>query len=158
VCTSLTAITVDVLNLAYSSVEGVLFNKSQTVLLQYPGGKAGGYTLPNGVTSIGDSAFYDSHNLPSVTIPNSVTSIGRWAFYSCGLTSVTGGNGVTSIGNYAFYSCDHLTSFTLGNGVTSIEEHAFASCTSLTGVYFQGNAPSLGGGTSVFDGDNKATI
>ena len=53
-CTSLTAITVDAANPAYSSVDGVLFDKSQTTLLQYPDGKAGAYTIPDSVTSIGD--------------------------------------------------------------------------------------------------------
>ena len=75
-CTSLTAITVDALNSVYSSVDGVLFNKSQTTLIQYPGGKAGSYTIPNSVTSIGDGAFSGCTSLTSVTIPNSVTSIG----------------------------------------------------------------------------------
>jgi hypothetical protein len=51
-CTSLSAITVEALNSFYSSVDGVLFNKSQTTLIQYPGGKAGSYTIPNSVTSI----------------------------------------------------------------------------------------------------------
>ena len=44
----LNEITVDALNSVYSSVEGVLFNKSQTTLIQYPGGKGGGYTIPKG--------------------------------------------------------------------------------------------------------------
>ena len=52
-CTSLTAITVDPLNSAYSSVAGVLFDKSRTTLIQYPVGKAGTYTIPNSVTNIG---------------------------------------------------------------------------------------------------------
>ncbi|MGA2867045.1 MAG: leucine-rich repeat domain-containing protein, partial [Verrucomicrobiota bacterium] len=55
-CTSLTAITVDALNYVYSSVAGVLFNKSQTTLIQCPGGKAGSYTVPSSVTNIGDYA------------------------------------------------------------------------------------------------------
>src|ERR1035437_6548260 len=57
-CTSLIAITVAATNSVYSSVAGVLFNKSQTTLIQCPGGKAGSYTIPNTVTSIGSYAFY----------------------------------------------------------------------------------------------------
>ena len=45
--------TVDTNNPAYSSVDGVLFNKSQTTLIQCPGAKTGSYTIPNSVTSIG---------------------------------------------------------------------------------------------------------
>ena len=56
-CTSLTAITVDPLNPVYSSLDGVLFDKSQTTLIFCPQGKVGTYTIPNSVTSIGDDAF-----------------------------------------------------------------------------------------------------
>jgi len=143
-CTSLSAITVDALNSVYSSVDGVLFNKSQTVLIIFPGDKAGNYTIPNSVTSIGNYAFAGS-SLTSVTIPNNVTSIGDFAFSGCTiLTKVRIGNGVTSIGSQAFRSCASLTSVTIPTSVTGIGGFAFASCTSLTGVYFKGNAPSVG--------------
>ena len=56
-CDSLTEINVDTLNTAYSSIAGVLFNKTQTALIRYPGGKAGAYTIPDGVVSIEYSAF-----------------------------------------------------------------------------------------------------
>ncbi|MBR1656394.1 MAG: leucine-rich repeat domain-containing protein [Prevotella sp.] len=97
-------------NTAYSSIDGVLFNKSQTELVCYPGGKQGAYTIPNSVTSIGSSAFYGCTGLTSVTIGNSVTSIGWAAFDGCtGLTSVTIPNSVTSIEEFAFVDCDKLT-------------------------------------------------
>jgi len=65
--------------------------------------------IPEGVTIIGDWAFYNCTGLTSVTIPDSVTSIGERAFYNCtGLRSVTIGNGVTSIGQDAFDGCDCL--------------------------------------------------
>src|SRR5206468_2888352 len=53
-CSGLTAINVDPLNKDYSSMDGVLFNKSQTLLLRYPAGKAGSFAIPNSVTSIGE--------------------------------------------------------------------------------------------------------
>jgi len=56
-CTSLSAIIVDALNSCYSSVDGVLFNKSQTTLIQCPGGKGGSYSIPDSVTTIGNYAF-----------------------------------------------------------------------------------------------------
>ena len=56
-CASLTAITVDALNPFYSGLNGVLFSKSQAMLIQYPGGRGGGYTIPASVTNIGDYAF-----------------------------------------------------------------------------------------------------
>src|ERR1017187_3258110 len=103
-CASLTAITVDTNNPAYSSVGGILFNKSQTTLIQYPGGIVGGYIVSNSVTNIGASAFYYCTDLTSVTIGNSVTSIGDWAFGKCfGLTGVYFvGNAPTNVGDYVF--------------------------------------------------------
>jgi hypothetical protein len=80
----------------YTSVGGVLFNKSQTTLIQYPISLTGSYTFPESVTSIGDSAFADCY-LTSVTIPNSVTNIGSGAFSgSTHLVSVMIGTGVTN--------------------------------------------------------------
>jgi hypothetical protein len=179
-CTSLSAITVDVLNSAYSSEAGVLYNKSQTTLIQCPGGKTGSYAIPNSVTSIGRWAFELCTNLTSVTIPNSVTSIGLGAFESCtsltnvtlsssvtsiettafayciSLTSITIPSSVTSIRSFAFESCTSLTSITIPNSVTEVGNYAFRLCGSLTGVHFKGNAPILGSG--VFDADNKATV
>ena len=66
--------------------------------------------IEDGVTSIGDSAFFRCSQLASIEIPSSVKSIGDYAFYDCtGLTSITIPKSVTSIGNYAFYGCDKLT-------------------------------------------------
>ncbi len=134
-CTGLTRITVRALNAFYSSVDGVLFNKPQTTLIQYPGSKVGRYTIPDSVTSIGDYAFDGCGGLTSVTLSNSVTSIGSSAFSSCyGLTSITIPDSVTNIGSAAFYYCSGLTNVTLGNRVTSIGDSAFSGCTSLTSI------------------------
>ena len=78
-CHSLTAITADTNNPAFSSVAGVLFDKSQTTLVAYPGGITGSYAVPNGVTNIGSGSFYGC-SLLCVTLPASVGSIGAWAF------------------------------------------------------------------------------
>ena len=62
--------------------------------------------IEDGVTRIGDYAFYDCTGLTTVTIPASVTRIGSYAFEVCtGLTAVTIGNGVTYIGGDAFFNC-----------------------------------------------------
>ena len=88
--------------------------------------------IPNSVTSIGYSAFYNCSGLTSVTIGNSVASIGSSAFSSCeGLTSVTIPNSVTSIGSYAFDGCSGLTSVTIGSSVTFIDNYAFKNCSGL---------------------------
>ena len=144
-CTSLPAITVDPLNPAYSSLGGVLLDKTQTTVIEYPVGKAGAYTIPNSVTSIGAGAFYECSSLTSVTIPNSVTSIGSSAFSSCtSLNSIAIGSSVTSIGDGAFVGCTSLTSVTIPNSVTSIGSSAFSSCTSLTSLTIPNSVTSIG--------------
>jgi hypothetical protein len=144
-CISLTSITVSVSNSNYSSLDGVLFNKDKSILIGFPGGKIGSYTIPDSVTSIGGSAFDRCTGLTSVTIPDSVTSIGGSAFDRCtGLTSVTIGNSVTSIGAYAFYSCTGLTTITIPSSVTSIGEGAFNQCTGLTSVTIGNSVLTIG--------------
>jgi hypothetical protein len=148
-CTSLSAITVEPLNSVYSSVAGVLFDKSQTTLIVCPVGNAGSYTIPNGVTSIESNAFLDCASLTSVTIPGSVTNIGDSAFYECAsLTNATIANGVTSIGEGAFACCSSLTSVTIPGSVTNLGDAVFYGCYNLTSVYFTGNAPNYN--SSVF--------
>ena len=141
-CSGLTSINVVTDNPNYCSVEGVLFNKYKTVLVQCPGGKEGDYTIPNSVTSIGNDAFRDCTGLTSVTIPNSVTTIDNYAFSGCsGLTSVTIPNRVTGIGWGAFYGCSGLTSVTIPNSVTSIGWEAFNQCSNLKHIISMNTTP-----------------
>lgn len=179
-CHTLLAIEVDEANEAYSSLNGVLFDKQQKQLIAYPAAKQGAYTIPNSVTSIGDEAFVWCTGLTSITIPSSVTSIGKTAFEGCtDLTSVSIPNSVTSIGDYtfaqcfglmsvsipnsvtkigegAFWDCIGLTSVTIPNSVTSIGNYAFAGCTALSKILVEHASP-LSIYQSTFDGVNKET-
>ena len=95
--------------------------------------------IENGVTGIGEHAFYACRVLERVTIPDTVTSIGDYAFCFCQeLTGVTIPNSVTSLGSYIFNGCFALTSVTIPNSVTSIGSSAFDGCSSLTDVYYNG--------------------
>ena len=88
-------------------------------------------TIPDSVTSIELAAFNNCNNLTSITIPDSVTSIGDSAFELCNkLSSITLSNNITSIGNWAFHGC-HLTSIAIPDSVTSIGAMAFYSCSNL---------------------------
>jgi hypothetical protein len=83
-CDGLTSISVNANNPAYSSLNGVLFNKSQDTLIEYPTALITyNYTVPRSVTTIDDDAFYGASGFASVTIPNSVNSIGEDAFAYC---------------------------------------------------------------------------
>ena len=135
-CDSLTDIDVSMNNEIYSSKDGVLFNKTQTILIKYPEGKSSSeYIIPSSVTSIGNYAFENCGSLTSIRIPDSVTSIGSYAFYGCiWLESIIIPDSVTSIGNYAFYGCYFLKSIIIPDGVTSIGHLAFAFCASLESI------------------------
>ena len=101
--------------------------------------------IKDGVTNIGNNAFFDQPALTSVEIPNSVTSIGESAFFLCtSLTSVTIGNSLTRIGNRAFGTCSALLSVELPNSLTNIEEFAFESCFSLTSITIPNSVTSIG--------------
>ncbi len=84
----LTSINVDAANQAYSSKDGVLYNKEQTTLISCPGGKRGEMIIPSSVTIIWSHAFYGCR-LTSITIPSSVMGLGQYLFFGySGLTSV----------------------------------------------------------------------
>ena len=102
-------------------------------------------TIPDSVMTIGNGVFAGCSNLTSVTIGDSVTTIGSSAFYLCtSLTSVTIPDSVTTIGDYAFYWCDSLTTVTIGDSVTSIGDEAFYECRSLTSVTIPDSVTSIG--------------
>lgn len=167
-CDSLTSITVAAGNPNYRSVDGVLFNKDKTVLLQYPGGKEGDYAIPNGVKTVGEHAFCGSTGLTGVSIPSSVKTLAYGAFSDCdALKSMTVPDTVTSVGENAFSECEALESVTLSknqkiiarslctlcpslqsvtipNGIEEIEMYAFVSCKSLTGVSFPKSLKTIG--------------
>ena len=150
-CTGLTNITVDSSNPSFCSESGVLFNKDKTTLIYCPRRKTGSYTIPDGVTAIGDYAFYYCSGLTSVTIPSSVTSIGESAFQHCtGLTSITIPNSVTSIVNLAFWDCDSLTIVYIPSGVNFVPDES-----GLTGDFISQTATKI---TYTVDSSNNVKI
>lgn len=89
-------------------------------------------TIENGVTNIGNDAFFCCRALRSVEIGDSVTKIGTRTFGWCSnLYNIVIGNNVTSIGEYAFYYCTSLVSVIIPENITFIGEYTFANCTGL---------------------------
>lgn len=151
-CSALTSITVNSNNAFYTTTNGVLYDKARTVLIQYPSGLPGTYTIPETVANIGDGAFGDAFGLTRVVIPDAVTNIGFEAFYSCiHLSSVTMGASVKTIQQAAFFYCPALTSIVFPASLTSLGFESFAGCQNLTSACFEGNAPTDGGSVFFFD-------
>ena len=133
-------------------------------------------TLPEGLESIGNAAFWGCGYLVQIEIPNSVTNLGAWAFRDCdklrevkfpvGLREIPDGlfyryynfgefrlerfvvpEGVERIGKYAFYGNRKLGEVRVPKSVREIGDYAFCNCTSLTNVVFEGESrPQIGEG------------
>lgn len=141
--TNLRAIYVDEANPNYADHDGALIDLETNTLLRCPEGKAGTYTIPEGVTRIADYAFHPCRRLTSVTIPEGVASIGNRAFLGCrGLTTVTIPGSVTSIGSSAFSIGPELTSLVfMGDAPSDYGFSPFGySRSSLTIYYLAGRA------------------
>ncbi|HNX34952.1 MAG TPA: leucine-rich repeat protein [Kiritimatiellia bacterium] len=133
-CSRLPAIQVDDANPSYRSVEGVLFDKPGTAVIAYPAGKAGTFTIPDGVRAVGGCAFLSCTGLTSITFPS----------------------GVTNIGESAFQYCTGLTSLVLPASAARLDRIAFKCCFKLARLLCKGDAPALG--DYVFENSNRATV
>ena len=128
--------------------DNILFNKDKSRIISFRNQKLTLYVIPNSVTSIGDSAFYDSRSLSNIVIPNSVTSIGDSAFEGCNsLGSLVIPNSVINIGKGAFKWCKSLAEVVIPNSVTNIGEFAFCGCSSLAEFVIPNSVTNIGKGT-----------
>ncbi len=150
-CGELELFTVDAANPNYSSEDGALYNKAKSRLITCPGGFAGIFTIPNGVTHVGDQAFQSCTGLTGVNFPASLTAMEWASFANCtGLTKIMLPPALTRIGNGAFRRCTGLTSVTIPASVTSIQDEAFSGNPNLKSAIFLGNAPFMGDNTIGF--------
>ena len=132
-CDSLTSIVVSSGNTVYDSRNNcnAIINTAENMLVA--GCK--NTTIPEGVTSIGVSAFYMCSGMPSITLPASLTHIHEEAFYGCDdLTDIRIPDNVTYVGYRVFFRCYDLASVTIGRHVLSIGEKAFEDCASLATI------------------------
>ena len=130
-------------NPSYKSVSGWLLTKDGTTLVL---GRIGDVNIPDGVTRIGKSAFFNCWFLKSVTIPNSVTNIESAAFGDCyELTCVTIPDSVTSIGREAFLYCHSLATVTMLGERPDAPNDIFKGCGNLKAIHVPANAKSWAG-------------
>ena len=156
-------------NLTWSLIDGTLTISGTGPMEDYEDGTAPWYkdrysitkvVIEDGVTSIGNHAFYECNSLTSVDIPDSVTSIGDNAFQFCGsLIGVTIPDSVTSIKWGAFGSCESLTGIDISVNVTYIGEGAFNNCTNLSSINVaSGNAYYVSVDGILFNAEKTALL
>ena len=129
-CEALVWFKVDAANTAYTSVDGVLFDKGKKKLICYPGSSNDtAYTIPTGTEEIAKYAFNHCYRLSAITLPEGVTQIKHSAFLACmGLTSMVIPKSVKEIEEQAFGNCWKLSAITVAEGNTEY--------TSVDGVLF----------------------
>lgn len=156
-CYSLAAIDVDGSNTNYSSIEGLLYDKNATTLIQCPGGKSGVISLPDSVSFIGTRAFNTCPFVTSISLPMNISGVGEYSFLQCNsLTSidVDGSNmNYSSIGGL-LYNKNATTllqcpggkagAISLPDSITSIGNWACSYCPLLTSVVVPKNVTSIG--------------
>jgi len=152
-CSNLVSINVSSSNSKYASVDGVLLSKDKTVLVEFPAGQSGAYTIPGTVKKISIGAFASCKKVTSVTMPDSVTDLGKYAFNCCeGLTKVVISKNIEVIPRDCFSNCSGLKSVTIPEGVKKIEESAFWGCSSLTKVTLPKSLDKKGIAQDAFEG------
>lgn len=142
-CSGIDNIIVDENNPAYTAVDGVLYDKDLTLLMQCPESKSA-VTIPDSVTGIAFSAFGNCKNITSIVLPDGVTSIDDVAFCNCsGLAEINLPDGLTKIGQEAFLRCSSLTSLIIPDSVTDIGSDTFRNCSALTSVTLPSGLTSI---------------
>ena len=112
-CEKLESISIDPSNQYYTTMDGVLYDKSMETLKQYPGGyPSDSFTIPSAVKTIELNAFSSILKLKTVVIPDSVTTISDGAFtcpgYEAILTKISFGSGLTTITGEHPFICNHF--------------------------------------------------
>lgn len=138
---------VDQSNKYYASIDGVLFDKSVTKIVDYPNYAEGEiYSIPQGVSIIGNYAFSgDNDSLTTILIPDTVTEIDNGAFSNFyNLEFIYIPESVTKIGDNAFNSCSQLASISIPYSVKKIGKSAFSYCENLQTVSLTEGLESIG--------------
>ena len=103
--------------------------------------------IPEGLTYLGNYAFFGAAKLKSITLPSTLTTIGLGAFDECaGLTDITIPSNVKTIKEGAFGGCTGLTSITIPDNVEILGQGVFEGCTQLTSIHIPKSVKSMGAG------------
>ncbi len=135
-CSSVVSFETDAENEFYSSVDGVLYNKNKTTLINYPAASdTNQFFVPQSVTRIESFAFMDCLYLTELTLGDSVQEIAPFAFDGCSsLQSILLSNSITEIYPFVFSGCSGLTKICIPDSVVCIYNSAFDACISLSEI------------------------
>lgn len=112
--------------------------------------------IPDGLKTVGASAFRGCENLTRINLPDTVETVGSHAFYNCkSLATASLSNQLKTLGAFAFYNCKVLGAVSLPEGLEAIGENAFFNCTALTSITVPDSVTSIG--VSVFKGCENLT-
>ena len=146
-CDNLERIIIAESNSRYTSVDGVVFNKTADTLCMCPEGVAGAYEIPAGVVTIGKEAFYLCDKLTYVTVPDSVTAMEDSAFSHCSnLQGILIPDSVQEIGSAAFDHCENLESIVFPSGLKTLASSILRGCTVLKEVRIPDTVEHIGWG------------
>lgn len=140
-------IIVDSENENYISEDGILYSKDKTELIAYPIGRDGSsFTVPEGVTKLGASAFACSKKLSDFKLPSSLKETNHHTFSMCyELESIDlSTTSLETIGIMDFYDCSKLKDVKFPKTLTKIDGAAFASCVSLENIELPDGLTSVG--------------
>ena len=151
-CDSLTEYAVKDGDKIHCAVDGVVYSKDMRTINAYPCGKDDeSFIVPKSVDAISDEAFYGS-KLKEIILPDGLKTIGDSAFTVCKrLTSIDIPEGVRAIPYHCFGYCDKLETVNLKEGLVSIEDMAFTNCGKLKGIDIPSTVRSIGNGAFAVD-------
>ncbi len=127
---------------SFVTKDGVLLNRPEAEIIAYPAGRAGSYSIPDGVTKIGDYSFAFS-KLPTIDL-DGVEAVGAYGFAYSRLESLTVPDSVTSIGAASFTYNSYLTTLTLGKSLKTVTTGAFSDCPLLKEIAVPAGLESIG--------------
>lgn len=157
VCNSLTEFSLSDINNNYSVIDGVLYNKNETILIQYPAQKIGNdFIIPDTVTKIEDGAFYANQYIVSINTSN-VSNIGDYAFsFARSMNDIVLNNSLLVIGKQAFSNLRSLVEITFPEQLNDLGDQAFYNNLKLEKVVFNGNCPNKIGNAIFRDCTNES--
>ena len=132
-CPNLESINVEEGNQAYKSIDGNLYSKDGSVLIQYAVGKdLENFQIPSGVKYIGDYAFFKNKKLKTLTMNNELISIGVSAFTYCSnLQTINFSENLETIKDLAFMECSSLKEVIIPDSLKNMGKWAFVLCNNI---------------------------